>query len=185
MIIQMLKSYSGFHNRIQHAYLLFPTVERMATSPNGLFFTNTVLPFLFLLRYIVDIFSKFPISVQTLMLLYYFSLSSIPQHFLGTALKYARPSIMEKVLYLANEEMTRLNELDSETLQTLRENQKILKFYYGANDGWTPRKYIYQLKKKIPELDLEIDNQKTEHAFVLKSSVEVGKLVAKWIMRKT
>lgn len=182
MIIQMLKNYPEIRHRIQHAYLLFPTIERMAASSNGLFFTKTVLPLLFLLRYIVNIFSKFPISVQALMLSYYFSLSSIPQHFLGTALKYARPSIMEKVLYLAKEEMTRLKELDASTLKTLRENHKKLKFYYGADDGWAPKKYIYQLKKKIPELDLEIDNNKIEHAFVLKSSVEVGRLVARWIM---
>lgn len=181
MIIQILKNYPGFHSRIQHAYLLFPTIERMATSPNGLFFAKMFLPYWFLLRNIVIYFSKCPIYIQAILILLYFSSSSIPHHFLGTALKYARPTIMDKVIYVTNEEMKRIVELDEETLQTLRENHKILKFYYGDDDGWAPKKYIHELKENVPELDVEIDRHKVEHAFVLKSSVEIGKLVAKWI----
>lgn len=91
---------------------------------------------------------------------------------------------MEKVLFLADEEMKRVVELDSETLETLRSNHQILKIYYGASDGWTPKKYCHQLKEKIPELDLEIDKCKFDHAFVIKSSEEVGRLVAEWIMNR-
>lgn len=91
---------------------------------------------------------------------------------------------MEKVLYLAIEEMKRVVELDAETLETLRNNHQILKIYYGASDGWTPHKYFHQLKEKIPELDAEIDTRKFEHAFVIKSSEEVGRLVAEWIMNR-
>lgn len=91
---------------------------------------------------------------------------------------------MEKVLFLANEEMKRVVELDSATLETMRNNHKILKLYYGASDGWTPLKYCDELKAKIPELDLEVDKRKFDHAFVIKSSVEVGRMVADWIMNR-
>lgn len=91
---------------------------------------------------------------------------------------------MEKVLFLANEEMKRVVEFDSETLETLRSNHQILKLYYGASDGWTPQKYCQQLKEKIPELDAEIDTRKFDHAFVIKSSEDVGRLVAEWIMSR-
>ncbi len=91
---------------------------------------------------------------------------------------------MEKVLFLANEEMKRVAELDSATLETLRSNHQILKIYYGTTDGWAPLKYCYQLKEKIPELDLEIDTRKFEHAFVIKSSVDLGLVVAEWIMNR-
>lgn len=184
MIVEMLKREPTFRNRIQHSYLLFPTIERMAVSYNGFFFTKIFQPFWFLLRFIVIIFAKFPTFVQTFILSIYFWLSSIPRFFLGTALKYSRLSIMDKVLFLADEEMKRVVELDTETLDTLRSNHQILKLYYGASDGWTPTKYCHQLKEKVPELDLEIDNYKIEHAFVLRSSVAVGKLVAEWIMNR-
>lgn len=184
MIIEMLKREPSFRHKIQHSYLLFPTIERMAASSNGFFYTKIFQKIWFLLRFIVIIFSKFPIFFQVFLLSIYFWLSSIPRFFLGTALKYARLSVMEKVLFLANDEMKRVVELDSETLETLRSNHQILKLYYGASDGWTPQKYSRELKEKIPELDLEIDNRKFDHAFVIKSSEEVGRLIADWIMNR-
>lgn len=184
MIVEMLKRDPSFRHRIQHSYMLFPTIERMAASFNGFFFTKIFQSIWFFLRFIVVIFSKCPIFFQTFLLAIYFWLTSIPRHFLGTALKYSRLTIIEKVLHLANEEMKRVVELDSETLEILRSNHQILKFYYGASDGWTPIKYCHQLKQKVPELDLEIDIRKFDHAFVLRSSVEVGNLVAEWIMNR-
>lgn len=184
MIIDMLKREPTFCHRIQHSYMLFPTIERMAVSSNGIFFTKIFQNIWFLLRFIVIMFAKFPFFFQTFLLAIYFWLSSIPRYFLGTALKYSRITIIEKVLYLANDEMNRVVELDSATLETLRSNHEILKFYYGASDGWTPKKYSHELKQKLPELDVEIDNYKIDHAFVLRSSVEVGRLVAEWIMSR-
>ncbi|KAG4071816.1 hypothetical protein HA402_005977 [Bradysia odoriphaga] len=184
MIIEMLKREPAIRDKIQHSYLLFPTIERMAVSPNGFYFTKLFQRIWFLLRFIVIIFSKFPVFFQVFLLSIYFWLASIPRQFLGTGLKYSRLTIMEKVLFLANEEMKRVVELDSATLETLRNNHRILKFYYGASDGWTPLKYCHQLKEKIPELDLEIDTRKFDHAFVIKSSEEVGKMVADWIMHR-
>lgn len=184
MIVEMLKRDPSFRHRIQHSYLLFPTIERMAVSSNGFYFTKIFQRIWFLLRFIVIIFSKLPTFFQVFLLSIYFWLSSIPRHFLGTALKYSRLTIMEKVLFLADDEMKRVVELDSETLETLRSNCQILKIYYGASDGWTPQKYSRQLKEKIPELDVEIDTCKFDHAFVIKSSEEVGRLVADWIMNR-
>lgn len=184
MIVEMLKREPTFRHKIQHSYLLFPTIERMAASSNGFYFTKIFQNIWFLLRLFVLLFSKLPMFFRVFLLSIYFWLSSIPRYFLGTALKYSRLTIMEKVLFLADDEMKRVVELDSETLETLRSNHRILKIYYGASDGWTPKKYCHQLKEKIPELDLEIDKCKFDHAFVIKSSEEVGRLVAEWIMNR-
>lgn len=184
MIVEMLKREPTIRDKIQHSYLLFPTIERMAASSNGFYFTKIFQTIWFLLRYIVVLFSKLPVFLRVFLLSIYFWVASIPRHFLGTGLKYSRLTIMEKVLFLANEEMKRVVELDPDTLETLRSNHKILKLYYGATDGWTPLKYCQELRAKIPELDLEIDARKFDHAFVIKSSEDVGLMVAEWIMNR-
>lgn len=135
MIVEMMKRDPAFRHKVQHSYLMFPTIERMAVSPNGFYFTKILQRIWFLLRLIVIVFSKFPVFFQVLILSVYFWLSSTPRYFIGTALKYSRLSIMEKVLFLANEEMKRVVELDDNTLETLRNNHDILKLYYGASDG--------------------------------------------------
>lgn len=85
---------------------------------------------------------------------------------------------MDKVIFLARKEMKQVKELD---VELIKENVKLLKFYYGSSDGWAPKKYFYQLKERIPEVDAEIDQNNIGHAFVLRSSDEMGRKTADWI----
>lgn len=93
-------------------------------------------------------------------------------------MKYSRLTITDKVLYLADEEMRIVRDAD---LDTIRENKNLLKFYYGASDGWTPIKYCEELKAKVPGLDATVDIYNISHAFVLRSSAQMGRIVAGWI----
>lgn len=81
---------------------------------------------------------------------------------------------------MANDEMKRVCEADYDHIE---QNKNILKFYYGATDGWTPVKYCQQLKEKVPNIDAQIDIYQFSHAFVLRSSIEMGKLVGGWILQ--
>lgn len=158
--------------------MLFPTIERMATSSNGFYLTRIVAPFYFLVRWFLSAFLLLPVFAQTFLIYMYFLIFSIPETFLGTALKYAAPSVMEKVYFMAKDEMRRVKAVD---VDVIKENVKLLKFYYGASDGWVPVKYYKELKEKVPGLEAEVDTKKIEHAFVLRSSNEMGNIVAEWI----
>lgn len=79
---------------------------------------------------------------------------------------------------MAKDEMRRVKDVD---LNVIKENVRLLKFYYGTTDGWVPVKYYKELKEKVPELDAELDGKKIDHAFVLRSSTEMGNIVAEWI----
>lgn len=164
--------------RVQKCYLLFPTVERMAASSNGWFFTRIVCPTYFLTRWFFTVFLMLPLFVQTFLVYMYFLIFSIPETFLGTALKYASPNVMECVYFLAKDEMRRVVTLDTDIV---RENVHLLKFYYGTTDGWVPVKYFNEIKEKIPGIDAQLDTKKIDHAFVLRSSTEMGNIVAQWI----
>lgn len=74
--------------------------------------------------------------------------------------------------------MKRVREADVATIEA---NKKRLKLFYGATDGWTPGKYLVQLKERIPDLDAEMDTCGIRHAFVLQNSVKMGQMVAGWI----
>lgn len=178
MVIELLKN-TEIKSKIQHCYLLFPTFERMAASSNGFLYTKLVRPSWFILRRLVVLFGMLPVMVQVFLLSIYFFVMSMPRTFMGTALKYSRVSIMDKVLHLADDEMRLVVDAD---YNTLVENKEILKVYYGASDGWTPKKYCYQLQERVTGIDAQIDIYNIAHAFVLRSSEEMGKLMAGWII---
>lgn len=177
MVLQLLK-HDIIKTRIQKCYLLFPTVERMVESNNGWLFTNIVLPLYIVFGFLLTFFARLPVVIRIFCLHIYFWLFSIPNHFVGTALKYSKPSVMEKVIFLAKDEMEKVRGLDREIV---KENIDKLKFFYGAKDGWVPVKYYEDLKRDIPNVDAILDKNNIEHAFVLRSSSKMGAIVAEWI----
>lgn len=177
MIIEMLKN-EEIKRQIKRCYLLFPTVERMAASPNGFFFTKIISPAYCLIRLMCFLLNMLPSVLQTLFIYIYCVLFSIPKYFLGTTQKFLSPVIMDKVIFLARKEMKQVKELD---VELIKQNVKLLKFYYGSSDGWAPKKYYHQLKERIPEVDAEIDQDNIGHAFVLRTSDEMGRKTADWI----
>lgn len=177
MLLELLKI-PDIKDRIHHGYLLFPAIEHMRDSPNGWIYTHVVQRFWMLLAFIINVFAKLPQFAQIMIIYMYFFVMSIPKHFVGTALKYSRPSVLHKIVYLADEEMKQVIEPDYEVLKA---NVHRLKLYYGSSDGWSPVSYCHRLCDKVPGLDASVDIYKYAHAFVLRSSVEMGKLVGGWI----
>lgn len=177
MVLELLKI-PDIRAKIHHSYLLFPTIERMSDTFPGHILTRCIFPFWFLFRLFIVLFNAFPPVFGAFLVSVYFTIVSIPRHFVGTTLKYLRLSILEQVLFLADDEMKRVCAVD---LATIEANKNRIKLYYGATDGWTPGKYLAQLKERIPGLDAQMDIYGIRHAFVLKKSVKMGQLVAEWI----
>lgn len=150
----------------------------MSETFPGKILTRFIFPFWFLLRLFIILLNSFPPNFAAFLVSVFFTLVSIPRHFVGTTLKYLRLSILEQVLFLADDEMKRVRDAD---LATLVANKDRLKLYYGATDGWTPGKYLVQLQERIPGLDAQMDTLGIRHAFVLRSSVKMGQLLAGWI----
>lgn len=167
-------------DRVQHCYMLFPTIERMVDSKNGFILTRIVKPFYFLVQWFYQCFAVLPTVVKVWIIYAYFVVSRTPKHFMGTGLKYANPAVVDKVWIMALDEMEKVRELD---VEHIRANQHRLKFYYGSTDGWVPVKYYRELKQKLPEVDAELCTRKYEHAFVLKSASQMGFMVGEWILK--
>lgn len=180
MILQLLEN-ERIRSRVQKCYMLFPTVERMMESPNGWVFTKIAMPLYSVFGYIFfTFFSALPVWLRLFLIQIYFLIFSIPRHFLGTALKYSKPSVAEKVVFLADDEMARVRGLQREIVE---QNLDILKFYYGTTDGWVPVSYYEQLKKDFPKVDAQLDTQKIAHAFVLRHSKAMAGIVRDMIQQ--
>lgn len=177
MTIQMLKQ-TQLKERIQKCYLLFPTIERMAASPNGKFCTTLVFPLYPILAFLTRILNLMPTFIRVLLISIYFWVFNVPRYFMGTTLKYLRPTVIESVVFLAKEEMQRVRELDA---IIINDNKKLLKFFYGTTDGWVPVSYYDNLRQAVQGVDAVLDDQRIDHSFVLRQSVEVADKVGNWI----
>ncbi|XP_023164862.2 lipid droplet-associated hydrolase [Drosophila hydei] len=178
MILQLLKE-PEIRNRIKKSYLLFPTVERMMESPNGWVFTKVAMPLYSVFGYVFfNSFNWLPAWIRIFLIQIYFWIFAIPNHFVGTALKYTKPSVAEKVVFLADDEMARVSVLQRDIIE---ENLHLLKFYYGTTDGWVPVKYYNQLKLVFPQVDAQLDNMNIAHAFVLRHSKPMANIVSNMI----
>ncbi|CAG9832991.1 unnamed protein product [Diabrotica balteata] len=165
--------------KINKAYLLFPTIEYMAKTPNGLFlngFLRSIISFVVLLS---GLFAIFPRFIQTALLYGYMTIVGMPKHNCDIIRSLIRPAILKRVFFLAYEEMDQVLERNSHSLE---QNIKKVKLLYGETDGWTPLQYYTNLKKDIPDIDAEVTS--FNHAFVLNRSHEIGDMVCDWIKNK-
>lgn len=177
MILQLLEN-ERIRSRIQKCYMLFPIVERMMESPNGRVFTKVAMPLYSVFGYIFFSFFNF-LPVWLRLMLIQIEIS-IPRQFLGTALKYSKPSVAEKVVFLADDAMARVRGIQREIVE---QNLDLLKFYYGTTDGWVPISYYDQLKKDYPKVDAQLDTKKIDHAFVLRHSQPMAVIVRDMIQQ--
>lgn len=80
---------------------------------------------------------------------------------------------------MASDEMDKVKEPDYALIE---KNKNRLTFLYSTTDGWTPIKYYERLIGTIPDINAKITTE-YDHAFVLKSSENLGILVAQWIQQ--
>lgn len=175
LILDLLKSSPKFNEKVSKCYLMFPTIEKIALSSNGKIFTKLTFLF-FLARIILLLFNTLPLSFRKRLVKFF--CKDIPDEFHEACLEYTKTSVLEKVFFMALDEMEKITDYDEELI---RNNLHRLKLYYGRTDGWVRKRYYYDIIKKFPEIDAELCNKNYDHAFVIKSGVECGVMVGEWI----
>ncbi|CAD7004478.1 lipid droplet-associated hydrolase [Ceratitis capitata] len=179
MVIQLLE-HQLVRERVTKCYLLFPTIERMVDSSNGWNFTKIGVPIYNILGFAIPLFNRLPKFLQSLGVKVYFWLLNIPKTFIDTALEYSKAPVMEKVVFLAKDEMARVRNLDCNLIE---KHLPLLKLYYGTTDGWVPVEYYNDLCSKFPHIDAELDKEQIDHAFVLRNSGNMARIVSRMISK--
>uniref|UniRef100_A0A3B4A3B7 Lipid droplet-associated hydrolase n=1 Tax=Periophthalmus magnuspinnatus TaxID=409849 RepID=A0A3B4A3B7_9GOBI len=172
IILEMMKRNPEL--KVLKAVMLFPTIERMAQTPQG----RVVTPVICQLRYV----AYFPV----------FLLSLLPESLKHGLVRlavyiYSRLSPLSNfrthcanAMYMGGQEMKKVLDRDN---ATIKKHLHKLIFYYGAADHWCPVEYYNDIKRDFPDGDFRLCESGFCHAFVLNAGAEVAKMVVKWISR--
>uniref|UniRef100_A0A1B6LBZ0 Lipid droplet-associated hydrolase n=1 Tax=Graphocephala atropunctata TaxID=36148 RepID=A0A1B6LBZ0_9HEMI len=165
-------------------YLLMPTLERIAQTPNGKFLTTLLDLFMTVIIFLAWIFSLFPTGTRVFLIRCWFILSrqhEVDRGCMEATCQLTRPRQLRNIFTLALNEMVYIRELD---MQVLNAHCAKLKVYFARKDGWAPLSYMESLKKAKPEIDVTVLAEQFQHAFVLDNPEEMADILAQEIKKE-
>ncbi|MEE6476909.1 hypothetical protein FKM82_011271 [Ascaphus truei] len=169
--------------QVLQSVMLFPTIERMAQSPQGKIMT----PLLCSLRYVIYmpiyLLSFLPESVKTSLVRFVLrGIKSVDEASVAASVNLFRVDCTANAMYMGSQEMMKVMERDNNTIQ---QNLSKLIFYYGAKDNWCPVQYYEDIRKEFPEGNIWLCEKGIRHAFVLDSSKEVASMIIHWLKKRS
>ncbi|KAF9414046.1 hypothetical protein HW555_007924, partial [Spodoptera exigua] len=179
LLMELLHKNDYLQKRILSVNLLFPTLQKFASTKNGKLVNNFVRylqRLIFLILFIIQLFPTIRIVAVKL----YLYLNSLPSYYEKRVMMYLNPAVQEKSMLLAFECMERIQELNISAIKKVQHMANVL---YSTDDRWVPMHHIHDLQKFTPQIALHQVN--VEHAFVLKSSVYVAKIVGDLILKQS
>lgn len=166
--------------KIKQCYLLFPTIENMIQTSNGFWFEKVFDRFFFILKFLSYAFNFMPLTFRIIAIYIFCCIAGYPKFFIGTIVKITIPTVLEKIWFLAQDEMREVREIDEDII---KKNLHRLKFYYGTTDGWVPKKNYDNLIKSFPGVDAELCALKIDHGFIVSHGPTMARMLSEWIRR--
>lgn len=163
--------------RLANVQLLFPTIEDMAKTSNGRFFSTYVKHLVRFILFLSLIFTLIPTILRNFLTYMYMRITSLPTLHFENVVSLVHPSVLEKVFFLAFEE---LNEVCGRNNQVIENNFQKINIWYGENDGWVPVSYYDRIKTDFPNINAQICEY--DHAFVLNQSCQVAQLISTYVL---
>lgn len=179
IILELLHKHETLSNKVSSINLLFPTIQKMAESRNGKFLNNVLRKIHVLIVMFFCLVALLPLWLRLSVIRLYLKFSSLPPHYTNRILKYLKPKVGEKVLFLAYDEMDTVTVLNTVVLNKVKHLTNVI---YSNRDGWVPVHYMDDLKTFQPQLQMK--EVHINHAFVLKSSEQVAEMVSNFIKLK-
>jgi hypothetical protein len=151
----------------------------MKESSSGKYFIRWYPILIYLLPFLCFIFNfLFPFDwLKRKIIFYYFSNSPLEDRsiLIDTVLNdLLNPLTIKNILQMANEEMFVVNKRNDDIIKRFIDK---ITFYYGTNDHWVLDEIPKQMRNIYPKGDIIICTNKYIHAFVLKHSKELAKIV--------
>ncbi|XP_034419459.1 lipid droplet-associated hydrolase isoform X1 [Cyclopterus lumpus] len=165
--------------KIIKAIMLFPTIERMAETPQG----KVMTPVLCHMRYVaylpLFLLSLLPEGLKaSLIKLVFGSIRSLDHTVVQPTVGLLNGDCAVNAMYMGGQEMRKVLERDN---ITIKKNLEKLIFYYGASDHWCPVQYYHDIKQDFPHGHFRLCENGFRHAFVLDAGKEVASMVFEWI----
>ncbi|XP_058035525.1 lipid droplet-associated hydrolase isoform X2 [Ahaetulla prasina] len=164
---------------ILRSILLFPTIERMAQSPQGKLLTPLLCHLRYILYIPIYLFTLLPERVKSFLVPFALNWQKLNDETVVTTLvDMLNMDCIANIMYLGSQEMRSVQERDS---STIKQHLNKLIFYYGATDSWCPLQYCEEMKMEFPDGDIRICEKGIGHSFVLDSSKEMAEMITDWI----
>ncbi|XP_061698777.1 lipid droplet-associated hydrolase isoform X4 [Syngnathoides biaculeatus] len=151
--------------KILKAIMLFPTIERMALTPQG----KVITPLLCHMRYLtylsIFLLSLLPDRLKArLVKLVFAGIGALDHSVVQPTVGLLSGDSAANAVYMANQEMRTVLARDN---MTIKRNLEKFIFYYGATDHWCPVQFYNEIKKDFPTGDFRLCENGFRHAFVL------------------
>ncbi|KAG7466031.1 hypothetical protein MATL_G00160510 [Megalops atlanticus] len=165
--------------QVVKSVLLFPTIERMAESPQG----KVMTPVLCRLRYAaylpILLLSLLPRCLKAaLVRLALRGLRSLDPSIIPATVSLINVDCAANAMYMGSQEMVQVLDRDN---STIHQNLDKLIFYYGACDHWCPVQYYHDIKKDFPDGNIQLCKRGIRHAFVLDAGEKMASMIIDWV----
>ena len=145
----------GIKNRVKHAFLLFPTIERMSETPNGKVLTFATTFFMWLIYFMGCLVASLPSFIQRPLIdIFYIKrhepnklVSNMDEVVLKMCSNY---SCVRSCFHMGRNEMHYVKALKT---SLITQNRDLLTLYYGTTDKWCPLSYYYDMRNYMDSLD--------------------------------
>ncbi|KAH3740223.1 lipid droplet-associated hydrolase-like [Dreissena polymorpha] len=174
----ILKILDQLEHSVLRCFLLFPTIERMASSPNGKVYTPALKYLRWLARWMVLAISLLPERTKAWLINFHFSGEEVPPCAMSATLSFIQPFSVSNSLFMANEEMQAVDQLDTRLVE---KNLNLLSFYFGSTDRWCPLQYASELKALFPTGDIRMCERGYSHAYLIDASPQMADIVYEWV----
>lgn len=145
--LDLLKSLSKFNEQVVQCYLMFPTIEHIADSTKGRKVPSFDRYF-FLLRIFYNLFHLLPANWKAAVVKYFIKRDGMDvDEFLAPSLEYTNPRVIDRIWFMALDEMEKIKDLD---VDHVKSNVHRLKLYYAEVDDWVNTKFYYTIVERIP-----------------------------------
>lgn len=173
----VLKMLDQLDHSIGRCFMLFPTIERMAVSPNGKLYAPALKYLRWMAPFFVSLLYLLPNATKMWLIRHHFQAENLPECVHSATFGLLNAFCVSNSLFMAHEEMQTVLELD---VQLVQKNLQHLSFYFGTTDRWCPLEYSYELKKRFPTCDIRVCQGGHSHAYVLDASIEMADIVNDW-----
>uniref|UniRef100_UPI003AAB059A lipid droplet-associated hydrolase n=1 Tax=Centroberyx gerrardi TaxID=166262 RepID=UPI003AAB059A len=177
IILEMMKR--DLELKVVKAVMLFPTIERMAQTPQG----KVMTPVLCHMRYVaylpLFLLSLLPERLKTtLVKLVFGAIRSLDHTVVHPTVGLLSGDCAANAMYMGGQEMREVLERDNITikknLEKVRKSPPSLLY-------WCPVQYYHGIKQDFPTGDFRLCENGFRHAFVLDAGKEVANMVVEWI----
>ena len=165
-------------HRVLKCALLFPTIERLALTDSGKFWTPFLKHMRWAASHTIRPATLLPASVQRSILEWYFKDTNTSDCGIDATLKLVDPECLKNIAYMAHDEFQEIVQPNHDVIDKHLDK---LWFYYGASDHWVPVKYYEDMKAKYPTANIQLCQDDIQHAFCLDAGSSMAIHVVQWL----